>query len=479
MSAPQTLPQNSPAEAEASCRLPLLVFFGGAAFWLVVASVLGHLASIKLHSPSFLADCPYSTYGKLLPAATNALLYGFASQAAFGVALWLAVRLGSVAVPQPWLIAFSGKIWNLGVLVGVAGIFAGDSTGFEWLEMPRYAAVPLFFSSLFISLRTLITFHRRTERGLAVPQWYLVAALLWFPWVYSTANLLLFCHPVRGVMQAIVGWWFVNNFQMLWLTPLALAAIFHFLPTLAERPLHSRYLALFGFWMLALFGGWSGVPASAPVPAWIVSVSNAAAVMLLIPALAVGLNIVNTLRGAPKIVGFPGGPYCFLRFAVCSYLVATVAGVVIAASAPGAVAQFTWLKTALTHLNLYGFVAMAFFGAIYEILPRVTGAVFCGKFICAHFWLAVLGTVIHVGALGFGGLKQGALLGDAQMPFHEVIKTSLVFFRVGTVGELLILLGNLLFAFNFVGLLVKCAKKCCGQQMSCCGAAPATAGGAR
>jgi cytochrome c oxidase cbb3-type subunit 1 len=206
MSASPTSPQDSPAEAEASCRLPLLVFFGGAAFWLVAASVLGHLASIKLHAPSFLSDCALLTYGRLHPAATNALLYGFASQAAFGVALWLVARLGRVAVPQPFLVGFAGKIWNLGVLAGVAGIIAGDSTGFEWLEMPRYAAVPLFFSSLFISLWTLLVFHRRQERSLAVSQWYLVAALLWFPWIYTTANALLFCHPVRGVMQAIVGW---------------------------------------------------------------------------------------------------------------------------------------------------------------------------------------------------------------------------------------------------------------------------------
>jgi cytochrome c oxidase cbb3-type subunit 1 len=122
---------------DSSCRLPLFALFGGAAVWLALSSVFGLIASIKFHSPNFLAGSALLSYGRVFPASTNALVYGFAIPSGLGVGLWLLARLGRVPVTQPWLIAVGAKLWHLGVLVGLVGILAGDTTGFEWLEMPR------------------------------------------------------------------------------------------------------------------------------------------------------------------------------------------------------------------------------------------------------------------------------------------------------------------------------------------------------
>src|SRR4051812_21328103 len=105
----------SAGDINASCRLPLLVLFVGAAWWLIAASVLGLVASIKFHSPNFLSHCAWLTYGRVHPAANNALLYGFAVQAGLGVVLWIFARSGVSRVAQPGFIAVGGKIWNLGV----------------------------------------------------------------------------------------------------------------------------------------------------------------------------------------------------------------------------------------------------------------------------------------------------------------------------------------------------------------------------
>src|SRR6266566_4052748 len=92
--APKVIPVASSPDISASCRLPLLTMFVSAAVWLVIASFFGMIASIKFHSPNFLADTPWLTYGRVHPAATNALLYGFCVQAGLGVALWVFVSLG-------------------------------------------------------------------------------------------------------------------------------------------------------------------------------------------------------------------------------------------------------------------------------------------------------------------------------------------------------------------------------------------------
>ena len=95
--------------------------FTGAACWLIVSSLLGLIASIKFHSPTFLADCSWMTYGRVHPAATNALLYGFAVQSGLAVLLWVFARQGGTPLIHPFLIGGAAKIWNLGVLLGIAG----------------------------------------------------------------------------------------------------------------------------------------------------------------------------------------------------------------------------------------------------------------------------------------------------------------------------------------------------------------------
>src|SRR6266566_1848675 len=134
----------TPAGLDASCRIPLLLIFVSAAKWLVIGSILGLIASIKFHSPNFLADCPWLTYGRVRPATVNIMLYGFCLQAGLGIALWMFARLGRARLAQGAMITLGAVLWNLGVLVGVLGILAGDSTGFENLEMPRYAALLVF-----------------------------------------------------------------------------------------------------------------------------------------------------------------------------------------------------------------------------------------------------------------------------------------------------------------------------------------------
>src|SRR6185437_441306 len=121
-------------------------------------------------------------------------------------------------------------LWNLGMTAGILGILYGESTGFEWLEMPRYALVPLFFGYLLIGLGGMVTLHQRRERQFYISQWFVMAALFWFPWIFSTAGLLLVAKPVRGALQAAIDWWYFNNLTTVWFGFIGLAAMFYFIP---------------------------------------------------------------------------------------------------------------------------------------------------------------------------------------------------------------------------------------------------------
>src|ERR1035438_2344262 len=92
-----TVNETTTHQIDTSCRVPLLVLFGGAALWLVVGSLLALVASLTFHLPDKFGDCAWLTYGRIQPAADDALLYGFCVPAGLGVALWLFVQLGAAA----------------------------------------------------------------------------------------------------------------------------------------------------------------------------------------------------------------------------------------------------------------------------------------------------------------------------------------------------------------------------------------------
>ena len=197
----------SAAEINASCRLPVMLLFVCASIWLLIGSGFGLVATLKFHSPNILADSAWLTYGRVHPAQLNSFIYGFAAQAGFGVLLWMLCHLGRTRLAfRPGIVAGT-LIWNAGVKIGIIGILCGESTGHEWLEMPRYASVLLFGSYLLIGIGAMRTFRQRQAGPLYISQWFLLAAVFWFPWIYSTANFLLVARPVRGVLQAALDGW--------------------------------------------------------------------------------------------------------------------------------------------------------------------------------------------------------------------------------------------------------------------------------
>ena len=74
--------------ADASSRLPVLVCYGAAMVWLIVGSLFGELASLKLHWPDLLTREGWLTFGRIRTAHLNAL-NGWGSLAMIGTSLWL------------------------------------------------------------------------------------------------------------------------------------------------------------------------------------------------------------------------------------------------------------------------------------------------------------------------------------------------------------------------------------------------------
>jgi cbb3-type cytochrome oxidase subunit 1 len=313
--------------------------------------------------------------------------------------------------------------------------------------MPGYAAVILFAAFLLITVWAFVTYTRRSQQSLYPSQWFVLASRFWFPWIFSTATLLLHFFPVRGVVQASVAWWFSGNLLNVWLSLMGLASTFYILPKLTGRPLQSYYLAIFVFWTLLLFGTWTGIPMHAPLPAWMPTLSGSASVLALVPAFAVVAMMVLTCRGAKTPCG--GGPLCFSKFGAWSFVLATVLLAVSACPQISRVTDYTWFGHGQTTMRIYGFFVMTMLGGVYYILPLLAGeGRVCKNRMRANFWLIMPGILLFTVPLVVGGIAQGLKLVDAGVPFLDTAKPALMAFRISTLGEFLIAVGNLLFLFN-------------------------------
>ncbi len=451
------------APAEISGRAPLIFLFFSAAVWLFVSCLFALIASLKFHSPNLLADCAFLTYGRVLPASQNAFIYGFAIPAGLGVCLWLFSRIGETKIMLPGLAFVGALVWNFGALIGLGAILSGDNTGFNWLEFPHSASAILFTGYALIGISALVTSSHRRGWELSVAQWFLIAAIFWFPWIFTTANALLICMPVRGVMQSVVNWWFVNNL-LVWFALVGLGIIFHFVPAAVGRPVHDRQLALLSFWLFLFISPWCGIPSGSPLPAWIPAVSTVASVLLLVPVVAIVVNIGKTIGGdcgkLKQTIGIR-----FIRFAFPCMVISIVLNAATSIPQVAAIVNFTWLNPAVTRLALFGFFAMTIFGAIYEILPRIIpGNFMCSKAAKLQLICGSLGILTWFVSLAVGGVVEGLTLADSSYSFTQVLQKTLMFLRVSTMGDVLLLVSASCMVANLIRVCCSCCRACCGKK---------------
>jgi len=264
--------------------VPLLALFGGAAFWLVVSSVLAMIASINFMR-RFSRHCPWLTYGRVQPAPTTRCFTASAFR-----------RTGCCAVAvrttRPDAVARSnragrrGKTLASGVLVVWLAFCPATAPALRGLNFARQFG-HLF--SLFAAGAVGDDEFRRPPRTRAVSVALVFSrrAVLVFVDLLD-GHLFLVAWPVRGVVQAVIGWWFVGNLLFVWLALVELARRFISCQNSAGRPLQSYYLALFAFWTLIL-SDWCGIPPGAPVAGLAADHQSYAAIITVVPVLAVGV----------------------------------------------------------------------------------------------------------------------------------------------------------------------------------------------
>jgi cytochrome c oxidase cbb3-type subunit 1 len=443
-------------DIDTSYRFPTLFLVAKATGWLLISTLFSLLASIKMHSPEFLSNCSWVTYGVLVPAARNAFIYGFALQAGFAAMLWMTMRLGQVKLRGPGFIFIGMILWNLALVLGILGLMGGGLSGYAFLDMPGFVYPMLFTAYALIGGMAILTFFKRQVRELYPSQWFIYASFYWFPWMLTIASYALFSsEPARGIAQALINQWYVSGMTTIVLGFVGLALVQYFIPKLSGRDLYSSHLSFFAFWMMLLFGGLTGLLEAQSLPAWAGVISSVCSHFVSLAWVIVAYNLWKSLQGS----GRGSDPFALLlvRAAALSGLVGALLTAWGSRPAAAELVQFSLFLPGLTWLQLFGFVGTLLLVSIYYFLPRVTelpwksGGLLSWKGVMTCYFSGVsLISLVYL----VGGWKQGKTLADASKSFAEVQAAAMTFIRISTVGELLVFVAALMVCLKVTGMLI-------------------------
>ena len=445
-----------------SLRGPLLFFIIAGAKWLILATIFGYLASWKSHNQDFLDSISLLTTGRVTAAYTAIFVYGFACNFAFAISLWLMARLSGSEVQYGFTLIIASIFWNVALTVGVVGILIGDLRVFEFLEFPAYVAAPMAIATIVISIWGILLFLNRSNRDVYASQWFIIAALLVFPWIQIVAKFMLGANAVPGVVQALVAGWFAGNLTWLWFGAIAVAGLYYLIPKILGTRLLSYSLAQFGFFTLIFAGSWIGVArlVGGPVPAWVISAGIVASILMLIFFAVTGINFVGTLWQAGGN-GQDSAVLPFVKFASYALLISGVAATLLSLRGIAEVTQFTILLDAHRFLVLYGVFTMTAFGLVYYLVPKIMGREWPMDFLVStHFWLSCIGIILVVVPLTIGGWKQGAAMMDASIPFSEVVRKTSYFMIARSMGWIFLGIAHGAFILNLLSILKPDCDSC-------------------
>ena len=432
---------------DATTKAPVLALIVTALAWLVVGLSLTLIASIKTHTPDFLDGVGFLTYGRVHAAGWQALAYGWVGLSGVGLAVWATPRMARRPDRLHWLPKLVVPLWNAALAIGVVGILAGYGTGVPFLEFPRIPSMMLAAAMGIMAFWTIMTIASSSKANLYLSQWLIAIAMVVFPLVFSGARALLFDIKITGLSAAAIHEWYLSAGFGLWIAPLALASLFFVLPKAINRPVSAYSFAFLGMWTFVLGHNLIGPLnlATSALPPGLVALETVARTVTGFGVALLTLSLLVTLAGSG--VAFRTSPVVrFSFFAAIAFPVSAILLGLQTTRSVSEIVQFTLYPEGQAWLAILGLYTLAMAGAIYWIVPKLTGWEWPSAApIKLHFATALGGVTLVWLALTLRGIAQGVAINTPSIGFSQIRSESLVFFWGVSLGLSALLAGALTF----------------------------------
>lgn len=382
-----------------------------AAFWMVIATLMGLIGATELIAPDLIGNRAWLLFGRVRPIHINLVLFGFVTPALLASVFYFIPRLLRTDLFSEKLGLSSVILWNITLIAAVHTLAFGYTQGREYAELIWPIDIMIAVSFVLIFINLIMTVKQRKEPILYVSVWYVIAAILLTAITYCLGNVVWKpdSGSLVGIPDAIILWFYGHNVFGLLLTPLSAAVTYYVIPKACRSPLYSHTLSILGFWSLFVVYTHIGTHhlLQVPVPTWLKVIAIVDSVAMVIPVMVFLINIWYTAKGKlGEIHADIGAKFVFTG--TIMYFFVSIQGSMMSLPHVQRVTHFNNWVVGHAHVGVLGFSGMIALGGLYFILPRITGKQLFSRFLAdLQYWLILIGVVGFTIVLTIAGLIQG------------------------------------------------------------------------
>ena len=432
------------------------------ALWGTVGMLVGLIIALQLVFPALNFDLPQTTYGRLRPLHTNAVIFAFVGNGIFMGVYYALQRLCKARMWNDTLSKIHFWGWQFIIVAAALTLVWGFTTGKEYAELEWPIDIMITLVWVVFGLNMLMTIVRRRERHIYVAIWFFIATWVTVAMLHIVNSFEL---PVSlfksyswyaGVQDALVQWWYGHNAVAFFLTTPYLGLMYYFVPKAANRPVYSYRLSIIHFWALIFIYIWAGPHhlLYTSLPDWAQSLGTVFSIMLIAPSWGGMINGLLTLRGAWDRVR-DDVVLKFMVVAVTAYGMATFEGPMLSLKNVNAISHFTDWTIAHVHVGALGWNGFLTFGMLYWLIPRMWKTqLYSVKLANWHFWIGTLGIVLYAVPMYWAGWRHYEMMsqftedGRLQYQFLDMVNGMQAFYAIRSIGGALYLVGALFMIYN-------------------------------
>lgn len=433
--------------------------------WGLVGMTVGLLVAVQLVWPFMNFELQYTTFGRIRPLHTNAVIFAFVGNAIFMGAYYSMQRVLKARMFNDTLSKIHFWGWQLIILAAVITLPLGFTSSHEYAELEWPIDIAVVIIWVVFGINMFGTIAKRRERHMYVAVWFYIATFVTIAVLYIVnsiqmpVSLFKSYYVYSGVQDALVQWWYGHNAVAFFLTTPFLGLMYYFLPKMANRPVYSYKLSILHFWSLIFLYIWAGPHhlLYTSLPDWVQSLGVVFSIMLIAPSWGGMINGLLTLRGAwDKVRSDP--TLKFMVVALTCYGMATFEGPLLSLKQVNAIAHFTDWIPAHVHIGALGWNGFMTFAVLYWTIPRIYKTeLFSKKLATTHFWIGTLGILFYAIPMYWAAVVQGLMwkefTPEGVLKYPNFLATTLKILPMHMLrafGGFLYLMGAILMTYNIV-----------------------------
>ena len=203
--------------------------------WGIVGFLVGLVIALQLAFPVLNLDLPWTTFGRLRPLHTSAVIFAFGGNVLIATSFHVVQRTSRARLaggPAAWFVFWG---YQLFILLAATGYVFGITQSREYAEPEWYVDLWLTLVWVVYLLVFLGTLARRKEPHIYVANWFYLAFIVTIAMLHVINNMAV---PVSffgtksysafaGVQDALTQWWYGHNAVGFFLTAGFLAIMYY------------------------------------------------------------------------------------------------------------------------------------------------------------------------------------------------------------------------------------------------------------